>query len=125
MSQRTMSGFLRRSHVLVFLLGISFAIGLQLYCGGWWLDASERVRAGFVGVTVLAFLTASSLAHAAALWLGVNVALTGVLVWLGGGNLWPIVILLDGGITGAGVGIGWAPRQLVVLLAQIKKGRAR
>jgi hypothetical protein len=110
---------------MVFLLGIAFAIALQLHFGGWWLDDRERVRAGFVGVIVLAFLTASSLVHAAALWLGVNVGLTGVLFWWGGGNLWPIVMVFGGGITGAGVGIGWAPRQLLaLLLAEIKKGRA-
>jgi hypothetical protein len=118
-----------------FLLGLAFAIGLQLTEGGfrgdpwgsgWWLDDGRRVVVGFLGVLVLALLTANSWENTNALWLGVNVGMAGVMfAAVGEGNLWPIVLAFGALITGSAIYFAWGVRcGLANLLAKFKKGRA-
>ena len=120
------SGIPHLSRAWRFLVGVAFIIGLQLYFGGWWLDAGgDRVLTGFLGAGVLALLTANTKGHALWLWFGMMCAMTGVLLEVVQSNIWPIVLMIGGEIMGIGVAAGWGLRELLAKgLAQIKKGRA-
>ena len=116
-----------------FLIGIGFALALQITQGGfpgdrwgtgWWLDDGRRVAVGFLGTMALAFVTATSLQNANALWLGVNIGMAGVMfLWLGAGNLWPIVLAFAAGVTGTAIYSAWGVRfSVATVLARIRRG---
>ena len=103
-----------------FVIGVALAVTFQLAMG-WWLDAGRRVAVVLITVAAVTLLTANSTRHAIALWAGTMAGMTGVLFWIGPGNLWPIVLVFAAVLTGISVMVGWAVRRA---LGQVKKGRA-
>lgn len=90
---------------------------------GWFLNSDTSVAAIAAAVGVVAALTALAFpdrpwATAWATVLGAGPVMVGVLAWLGFGNIFPIVILIGGGIlamaSAAGAHVGHVVRRLCV-----------
>lgn len=94
----------------IFVLGVLAILTLQAM-GGWWLDSGPRVlRACLVlfalGVFVGLWRSEGTWVRACALWAGAIAGSTGVLLWTGPGNLWPIVLVFSAAISAAAVFAG-------------------
>jgi hypothetical protein len=107
---RSMNAMLRRDVVVSFLLGIA-AVILVHQVAGWWLDSQFGVN---VMSAVLAVVSASltSWRHASfrqrviALWIGVMGSMAGVMLRIGPGSIWPIVLVGAGLMTAVAIGFG-------------------
>jgi len=93
-----------------FVLGILAIVALQTI-GGWWLDSGPRVlRASVVlfalGVVVGLWRSEGTWVRACALWAGAIAGSTGILLWIGPGTLWPIVLAVASAITAAAIFAG-------------------
>ena len=102
-----------------FWLGLAIAIGMHLK-NGWWLDASMSVWQMIVVLSAAAFIvcvtTAEPMrpARAAELWGGFMLtSIVILMVFLGGGNLFPIVIAFASGLSAFAVGAGFILGSLV------------
>ena len=103
----SLSAFHRAS---LFVVGVLAIVTLQAM-GGWWLDSGPRVlRACLVlfalGVVVGLSRSREPWGRACALWAGAIAGSTGVLVWTGPGNLWPIVLAFAAAIIAAAISAG-------------------
>src|SRR5882757_5973018 len=98
--------FSRRAGALSSLVaGLVCAILMQT-ATGWWMYSGRRVAINDAVFFVLALAVSSFgirrlRVRLIATWLGVQIGLTIVLFgWLGGSNIWPIVIVIGGIVSG-------------------------
>jgi hypothetical protein len=94
----------------VFALGVLAVVALQA-TGGWWLDSGQLVlRACAVLFTLGVFMglwrSEGTWIRACALWAGAIAGSTGVLLWTGPGNIWPIVLAFAAVLSAAAVFTG-------------------
>jgi len=91
----------------LFVLGVLTIVALQAM-GGWWLDSGQRVLRACVvlfalGVVIGLWRSQGAWVRACVLWAGAIAGSTGVLLWTGPGNLWPIVLAFAAAISAAAV----------------------
>jgi hypothetical protein len=91
----------------IFVVGVLAIVALQA-TSGWWLDSGQQVlRACIVlfalGVVIGLWRSEEAWIRACALWAGAIAGSTGVLLWTGPGNLWPIVLTFAATISAAAV----------------------
>lgn len=92
-----------------FFVGIAVALALYPFTG-WWLNSSNGVRITLLVLFSVAVLVGGSWERAVWLWLGVMAAMTGLLAWLGPGNIWPIVLAFAAVLTAGAIGAGFLVR---------------
>jgi hypothetical protein len=102
-----MTNDVRPEHVASFLIGLAGAIALNRF-NGWWLDSGRGVGITLGVLFGTAFLiaywrTEGRVARAFSLWAGSLVGMTMFLFWVGPGTIWPIVLVIGGGMTAAPV----------------------
>ena len=100
--------------VAPFVIGLAFAVVLHGLVG-WWLDSGPGVASTVAALFVLAVLVARDKPQALSLWLGVMIGMTAMLLSIGGGTMWPLVIVIGGVMTGMTILGAWAARRLVSL----------
>jgi hypothetical protein len=88
-----------------FFVGIAATLALYPFTG-WWLNSSEGVRITLPVLFGVAVLVAGCWERATWLWLGVLAGMTGLLGWLGPGNIWPIVLVVAALLTAVAIGMG-------------------
>jgi hypothetical protein len=83
---------------------------------GWWLNSGRGVALTSIVLVLLAvgvrvsagsWLRSRGATAAAALWVGANLGLAGMLFRAGPGTIFPIVIVMGAGISAAAVGAGF------------------
>jgi hypothetical protein len=98
---------IRCQQVVVFVLGLAVAAS-SYWIDGWWLDSGGgllRVVISLftIGMLVALWQMASAWTSGAALWLGAFMGMGGVLFRVGPGTIWPIVLVVDAGISAVAV----------------------
>ena len=90
-----------------FALGAAVVPTLQAV-GGWWLNSGTGVLRtvlvlGGLGVFATLWRSGRPWVRARALWAGAISGSTVVLLWIGPGSIWPIVLAIAGGISAGAV----------------------
>jgi hypothetical protein len=122
-----MDTVLRRDIVVSFLLGIVIVIAVHQVTG-WWLDSQFGVSvmsAVLVGVAMALTVQrgSSALQRVIALWIGVVGGMTGVLIRMGPGTIWPIVLVIGGVMTAAAIALGVAVGNALASIRSKRKKR--
>jgi hypothetical protein len=112
-SRQRSSGVVRTPSAVeaaVFVLGAADSVGVCARTG-WWLNSGGGVLWMAVTLFVLGALlgsatTVSRYERAAALWLGTMTGLVAMLMHVGPGTLWPIVVGVSCVITASAVTLG-------------------
>ena len=112
-------GPLRRIDSIALFLSGCIAVGAVQQLVGWWLNSGTGVAAMLVCLTAIACLAGRGSseirrARAIALWSGAMVATTAILIVIGPGTIWPLVLLFAGVLLAGAVLLGIALRWLVL-----------
>lgn len=96
--------------LLPLTIGLLVAVALQA-AAGWWLNSGPRVVAGELVFLILAAGVSGlsrrrQAARLVALWLGVQIGLTGFLFWMGPGTIWPLTLAMGGVLSAVAVAAG-------------------
>jgi hypothetical protein len=97
-------------------IGAAIAVVLHLYHGGWWLDAGQRVLVTLVAVAVITAFVGGTWRQAVGFGAGVAGGMTGILLVIGPGSIFPIVIAIGSTMIAVAVLVGWGVRVMVTWL---------
>jgi uncharacterized membrane protein len=97
---------------IAMLLGAGVAAGTWVFSGGWWLDAAERV---YMTLTLLTITTFTAIVFwrstsprdlALTVWVGFVIASATILMAIGPGTIFPIVIIVGAVMSGFAIAVG-------------------
>src|SRR5688500_5103505 len=99
-----MKGFMMLKQYPVWL-GLAVIVVVHFVGGGWWLDTGDRVRTMLTVVAAAAFVVGVTSPKNTWLpglhfWTGFTVGMVVILFLAGPGSIWPIVLVIGGGMAG-------------------------
>lgn len=105
-------------------LGLAVAVVLYFVGGGWWLDDAHRVKLTVRVLMVVAFVVGATwpkltLFPALHLWLGFMLAMTIILFSIGPGTIFPIVLVMGGGMAALAILKGFIVGTMVAVVIRL------
>jgi hypothetical protein len=101
--------------LLRVVFGMALSITVHTFLGGWWLNEGQRVAITLAVAAGGAVLAAPTLLTAVAFGFGMAGGMAGVLLVIGPGTIFPIVIVIGTMMIGTavvvGFAVGWVLRQ--------------
>src|SRR5215213_3570618 len=100
-------------HYSVVGLGLATALIIHFIGGGWWLNSGDRVRTALTLLGVMAFVIGAAWPKTTVLpalqfWIGFMAVIATILLFFSGEqNIWPIVLVIGGGMSAGAILVGF------------------